>query len=120
MIDERSQQVRKIIDAALQAAGAKLTDAIEIEAINIRREFIMQGKRCSFAPLALFADEVEAGLLIARHVADPGFSRVIHPGASRVETLTPAMAEMRALIIELIDEEIQSGRFGWLLLENPS
>lgn len=120
MIDERNQQVRKIIDAALQAAGTKLTDTIEIQAINIRREFVMQGKRCSFAPRALFADEVEAGLLLARHVAAPEFSRVIHLGTPRVEILTPAMAAMRALTVELIDEEIRSGRFGWLSPENSS
>ncbi len=114
-LDERSQHVRRIIDRALDGEGLEFRDMVEIQAINIRRELVMQGRRCSISPLALFAAELEAGLLKAVAIDIPELTRILHLAGHRVEKMTPAEAAVRALILELVDADIAAGRFGWLM-----
>lgn len=120
VLDERSQQVRKIIDTALTNNELVMRDAVEISAVNIRREFVMQGKRCSLAPPALFSDEIESGSLLASSVDNDSFTRVLHLAGPRVETMSPAFAAIRTLIIHIIDEEIHAGRYGWRMPSSVS
>lgn len=116
VLDERSQQVQKILESGIRAQQLEYADSVEIAAINIRREFVVQNKRCSVAPPALFSTEIEAGELIALKIDLPDLKRTLHLASARVEAMTPAEAIIRSLIIELMDGHIKAGRYG---LEMP-
>ena len=113
VIDDRSQIFRKAIDGGLKKKGLKIKNVVEIQAINIRRELVMRGKNCSIAPAALFASEIEAGYLTTREIDHPATTRTLHLATPRVETMTPAQAAVRALIIEITDSLIASEKLGW-------
>ena len=117
-LDERSQHVRKVLDEGLAEAKLELRDILEIQAINIRREFVLQGKRCTLAPMALFSAEMESNQLIAKSVDLPGFRRTLHLAGPRVERMTPAELAVQEIIIKLMDEIIESGSYGWSLPHN--
>ena len=112
-LDERSQHVRQIIDSATQKQQIELQDVVEIQAINIRRELVMQGRRCSIAPVALFSTEIESGQVVATDIDIADLTRIIHLAGPRVEQMTRAEAAVRSLIIELVDNNIEHDRFGW-------
>ena len=116
-LDERSQHVRQMLDQGMSKAGAELLDFVEIQAINIRREFVLQGKRCTLAPLALFSSELESGQLVAKAVDLPGLSRTLHLAGPRVERMSPAELAVQKIIIPLVDNIIAAGQFGWV---NPA
>ena len=113
VLDERSQQVRQILDETMRQQNLVIADQIEIQAINLRRELVLQGKRCSIAPLALFDAEIERGEIFARKIAEPAFTRTVHLATPRVEDLSPALAALREMILKLTDHETSLNRFGW-------
>ena len=115
VIDNRSEHYRMAVDGGLKKKGLEIKDVVEIQAINIRRELVTQGKRCSIAPAALFASEREAGYVISRKIDFPELTRTLHLATPRVETMTPAQAAVRNLIIEVTDSMIASKKHGWRL-----
>ena len=115
VLDETSQHVRNILDREITGTGIQLDDFIEIAAINIRRELVAQGRRCVFAPRALFVSEIDAGSVVAKRTDIAGLDRLLHLASTRVEHLTPAEASIRTLIVQVIDDAINAGLYGWRL-----
>lgn len=114
-LDERSRHVRKLLDEGLKRAGLKLADALEVNAVSIRREIVLQGKRCTLAPAALFASELGSRQLLARKIDLPGLVRTLHLAGPRVERMAPGELAVQGLILELMNEEIEGGACGWAL-----
>ena len=112
-LDDRNQHLRRIIDKGILEHGLELHDYVEIQAINIRRELVTRGRRCVLAPYALFPQELEAGMIVARRTNIPDLDRVLHLASSRVERLSPAESAIRGLMVEAIDNAINSGLYGW-------
>ncbi len=112
-LDDRNQHLRRIVDKGILEHGLELHDYVEIQAINIRRELVTQGRRCVLAPYALFPQELEAGTIVAKRTNIPGLDRVLHLASSRVERLSPAEAAIRGLMVEAIDNAINSGLYDW-------
>ncbi len=113
ILDEQNQHVRNILDQELSQFGLKLSDYVEIAAINIRRELIMQGRRCVLAPRALFQLEIDAGSIVARRTGIAGLDRLLHLASTRVERLNPAQESIRRLMIRIVDRATQEGMYGW-------
>lgn len=113
VLDQRSRKVRALIDTVLREEGTSLVDIVDIHAINIRRELVLQGKRCSIAPPALFEEEIRAGALVFASIDEPRFTRTVHLASGRLEVLPPSEAAVRSLVVEIIDRMTAEGRLGW-------
>lgn len=113
ILDSKGQFTRRALEQVIGDSTKTWDTALEVQAINIRREFVMQGKRCTFAPIALFSDEIRDGQLEKRRVDLIAFTRILGLATPRVEDLSPALATIRSLAIEIVDKIIERGTYGW-------
>lgn len=112
-LDERSQNIRKVVDGAAAAANVELTNVLELSAINLRRELAIQGKRATIGTRALFWTDIVSGTLVTRDLAIDGLCIPLNLTGHRVETMRPAEKLVRALIPQLVDAAVARGDFGW-------
>ena len=113
VLDVRSIWLRERLEREFKSLRADWKDLIESSSIDIRREYLVQGRRFCLAPIAQFASEIEAGLVDYRYIDQPDFDRTIHLAGPAVELMTEAERNIRALIVEIVDAEIESGASGW-------
>jgi len=114
VIDGRSARSRDFLARVAEMKGLTLNDAAVTESINIRREMVARGHRCTLSPYALFADELRDGRLACRHVSEPWTQRTIYLNFRRNENGGTVESEVRALIFQLVDERIASGELRWM------
>jgi len=116
-LDERSRHMRQRVDAALEARGLVFKDVQEINAINLRRELVIRGRRLSSATRALFQDDISNASLEVRKVDLDCLKIELSLATRRVERMTPAESAIRKLLTTLVDQVIAEGDVGW---EMPS
>ena len=112
-LDGRSLLLRRKLDAALAREGLEFANVQDIEAINLRRELVLQGRRAAVATQALFHQEIEHGEVVTRPIALPELSWELNLTTHRVERMTKAEAAIRKLLISIVDDTIASGAVGW-------
>ena len=113
VLDVRSIWLRERLEREFKALRTDWADLIESSSLDIRREYLVQGRRFCIAPVAQFAKEIESGLAEFRDIDFPDFDRTIHLAGPAVEMMTETERNIRALIVEIVDAEIESGVFGW-------
>ena len=113
VLDVRSIWLRERLEREFRELRTDWADLIESSSMDIRREYLIQGRRFCLAPVAQFANEIEAGLADYRHIDLSDFDRTIFLAGPAVELMTEAERNMRALIVEIVDAEIASGVSGW-------
>jgi len=113
VLDVRSIWLRGALEREFKSMRTDWADLIESSSIDIRREYLVQGRRFCLAPVAQFAQEIDAGLADFRHIDYPQFDRTIHLAGPAVELMTEAERNVRGLIVEFVDAAIAAGRFGW-------
>lgn len=114
-LDGRSLHIRKKLDNALSELGLAFRDVQDIDAINLRRELVIQGRRATLATHALFQDEIAAGTVIARPIEMEGLTPELSLTTRRVEQMTPAEMAIRKLLISIIDKVIEREEIGWTM-----
>jgi len=114
-LDGRSLHIRKKVDNALSRAGLAFIDVQDIDAINLRRELVIQGRRAALATRALFQDELAAGTVIARPIAMDGLALELSLTTRRVERMTPAETAIRNLLVTIVDNVIARNEVGWIM-----
>lgn len=112
-LDGRSLLLRRKLDAALARDGLEFVNVQDIEAINLRRELVLQGRRASVATHALFHQEIEHGEVVTRPIALPELSWELNLTTRRVERMSKAEAAIRGLLISIVDDAISNGSVGW-------
>ena len=112
-LDGRSLLLRQKLDAALAREGLEFTNVQDIEAISLRRELVLQGRRAAVATQALFHQEIEHGQVVARPIALSELSWELNLTTHRVERMSKAEAAIRKLLISIVDETIASDAVGW-------
>ncbi|MCZ7889962.1 LysR family transcriptional regulator [Agrobacterium salinitolerans] len=115
ILDRKGQLTRRVLEKVAGIEWMALDSALEVQAINIRREFLMQGKRCAIAPIALFSDEIREDKLVVRQFRLDEFTRTLGLATPRVESLSPALSAIRKIIIEIVESFIQQDKYGWRL-----
>lgn len=113
VLDVRSIWARERLERGFKRTRSKWADLIECSSINIRREYLVRGRRFCVAPIAQFNAEIAAGLAEHRTIDLPEFNRTIHLAGPRVEMMTEAERNIRALIVEIVDDLIRSGDVAW-------
>ncbi|MBY6144815.1 LysR family transcriptional regulator [Mameliella alba] len=113
ILDERGQLTRTSLEGFLKNAGDRMPKTVEVQAVNIRREFVMRGTHCALAPRALFFDELNSGEVEARDVDLPAFTRTLGLATPRVETMSRSIAAVREAFVDLILQSAEEGRYGW-------
>lgn len=114
-LDERSLLLRRKLDTALEAEGLSFQNVQDIEAINLRRALVLQGRRAAVATRALFLQELQRGELVARNIDMPGLSWELHLATRRVERMSKAELAIRKLLVSIVDDVIARGEVGWRL-----
>ena len=112
-LDGRSLMLRRKLDAALAHEGLEFVNVQDIEAINLRRELVLQGRRAAVATHALFHQEIERGDVVARAIALDELSWELSLTTRRVERMSKAEAAVRELLISIVDDVIAAGTVGW-------
>ena len=112
-LDGRSHLLRRKLDDALAEQELTFQDVLEISAIHLRRELVLQGRRAAVATRALFQDELTSGRLIALPIDMDGLRMELNLSTRRVEKMSPAEAAIRQLLISIVDDVIARGDVDW-------
>jgi LysR family nitrogen assimilation transcriptional regulator len=113
VLDGRGAFNRSRYSAIAETWNVPLADAIEVDAIDMLRELVLKGNRCSVAPFALFADEVREGKLSVRGIDEPRLTRKLLLNCRRDEHMSTIERDMRDMIRSLVDERIAAGDLRW-------
>ncbi|ESR25751.1 LysR family transcriptional regulator [Lutibaculum baratangense] len=113
-LDTRVTELRRRLDQLTTERGTSLRHVVEIDSITIRRETVIRGHRATITPYALFADELESGIALARTLEEPALDRTLYLNVPRAASMSDGQAAIRRLILELVEEHVASGRLNWL------
>ena len=113
-LDSHVTELRRRLDALIARRGAQLKHDVEVDTITIRREIVVQGHRATITPYALFAAEIEQGLVVARAVEEPEIDRTLYLNAPAQDALSRGQAAILRLILDLIGQHVEGGRLRWL------
>ena len=113
VLDVRSIWAKELLEKHFRALKTKWSDLIECSSIDIRREYLVQGRRYCVAPVAQFEAEIAAGIAGSVDIDLPDFNRTIHLTGPRVEMLTEAESVVRRTIMEIVDNLVEAGNIGW-------
>ncbi|MCB1436069.1 MAG: LysR family transcriptional regulator [Rhodobiaceae bacterium] len=114
VLDGRGAFNRRRYSSLADAWNVALRDAIEVDSIDIMRELVLKGNRCSVAPFALFADEVREGKLSVRRIDEPRLTRKLLLNCRRDELMSAKERQLRDMICALVDERIAAGDLRWI------
>lgn len=117
ILDERGQYTRNALREIIRD-DAPIPRTIEVQAINIRREFVMKGTHCALVPRALFSEEIDRGSIEARSIALTGFTRTLGLATPRVESMPRSVGVVREAFVDLVEAYVAEGRFGWRLVDS--
>ena len=113
VLDVRAVWSREQLERGFKKTGSKWVDLIECSSIEIRREYLVRGRRFCVAPIAQFNDEIAAGLADHRGIDLSIFNRTVHLAGPRVENMTEAQRNIRTLIVEIADDLIKAANVAW-------
>lgn len=113
VLDGRSVWVRECLQREFRKLKLDWSDLIEIHSLEIRREYMVQKRRMSIAPIAQFKQELDEGLVESRRIDFDPFHRTVFLAGPRIEMMSEAEKRVRGLIIEIADEFIAAGDVGW-------
>lgn len=113
VLDGRGAFNRSRYSAIAETWNVPLADAVEVDSLDILRELVLKGNRCSVAPFALFADEVREGKLSVRRIDEPRLTRKLLLNCRRDEHMSGIERDMRDMICSLVDERIAAGDLRW-------
>ncbi len=112
VLDGPDHGLRRIVDALAAQEEVGLDIAMEVEAINLKREILTQQPVCSIVPLGLFINEIRRGELSALRIVEPTISRSVQLIASKFlaeEVLEEVLSFLRPIVASCIED----GMTGW-------
>ena len=113
VLDVRSLWAKEKLEKKFRGLNTKWSDLIECSSIDIRREYLVKGRRFCVAPIAQFEAEIANGKAGFVDIDLPSFDRTVHLISPRVELLTEAESAIRRTIIEIVDNLMASTKIGW-------
>jgi LysR family transcriptional regulator, nitrogen assimilation regulatory protein len=102
--------LRRTITLGVQAAGAVLNVAIEVDSLTNMKRLTMEGSLHTVLPRAACLEEIEAGTLVARRIVSPPLRRPIVIVTPRERPLTLAGETVRAMLHALVLEAVREHR----------
>ncbi|MGB3391293.1 MAG: LysR family transcriptional regulator [Pseudaminobacter sp.] len=94
-----TEQIRSLIRPTLCCAGVVLPEAMEIDALQVVKEFVLRGDAVTLLPVGYFRTELEQGDIIAAQFSSISLSRSIFLAKS-TECSAPQAAEEVSRIVE--------------------
>lgn len=118
VLDGRDSELSLLLSREMRRLGRKMRNVIEVKAIPLRRNYATKQRRFCVAPTALFHAEVVSGICTTRRLDVPGMSRCLQLAGPRVEFMTAAEANVRTMVIEIVEEMVAEGSYEWRLPED--
>lgn len=112
-LDSHVTELRRRLDALAAERGETLRHVVEVDSISIRREIVVRGHRATVTPFALFVAELEDGIVVARALDEPRLDRILYLNAPRPTAMSRGQAEIRRLILALVEKHVADGRLRW-------
>lgn len=114
-MDARNEERTHFLQDLAARKGVKLRNVRPpIHSMSIRREIVLSGNCSTIVPYAVFAQEISQGFFKALEIDEEGLHRNLNLNTRTVETMMPAEHVIRQLVVELVDNHISAGDFGWL------
>ena len=112
ILDTPNQITRKLIDRMAQREKVALQIKMELESINLKREFLIAMKCFSIVPLGLFHEAIDAGRFDWAPIAKPCISRTLCLLSSH-EVPEAQFAIVRQALAPAIQHWIERGTVNW-------
>ena len=112
VLDNRFQIIRQRLERVARQRNIKLNVVFDVEAINLKREFIIRHRRCTVVPYGLFFDDIRERRLYARQIINPTLTQSLYFIFRR--NLNPAVsAFMLSISKDIVAKKIADGRLRW-------
>ena len=97
----------------MRRLGKKLLSVIGVRAIPLRRNYATKQQRFCVATAALFHAGIVSGLCATRRIDIAGMRRCLQLAGLCVEAMTAGEANVRAMVIDIIEEKIAENGYEW-------
>jgi len=112
VLDNRFQIIRQRLERMARQRNVSLNVVFDVEAINLKREFIIRHQRCTVVPYGLFFDDIREKRLHARQIIDPTLTQSLYFIFRR--NLNEAVSSfLLAVIKDIVARKIADGKFRW-------
>ena len=108
ILPSRAHGLRKMLDAAAEAQGERLSPLIEIDSYKNIKALTIRGTGLSVLPLHAVADECMAGRLVSQPL-HPALWRSIWLVKRRAGAQTRSIGAVHDLIIEIVEDLVRQG-----------
>lgn len=115
-----SQRHRSILEETARAQGVRLSVLYEMQSIATLRDLVGRGLGATILPYSAVARDVDAGLLVAKRIVDPELTRDVCFIYSERRPLSRAAQVVRAIIVDLIRDQVGSASGNWRPIEGRS
>lgn len=112
ILDSTGQITRKLIDQLAKAHDVTLDIVMELESINLKRDFLLSHRAFSIVPYGLFLDSIAAGQFNWAQIRDPSITRTLCLMAGRQVTDDDFTAFLD-LLIPILRQKIETGGLLW-------
>jgi|GEM_PF-1867863 len=113
LLDKKYHANRKWLERIAERQELNLSDAIEIDAVDIKREILLQNESCTVAPYGLYLNLINDGRLTACRIVDPNIVRTLYFVCSHEKMKSPAVQWFYETTKKLVDEKIEEGKLQW-------
>lgn len=104
VLPRRPNSIRASIDAAFAARNLDVNVVVEIDSLHSAMQIVRRGLGVGVMTLDAMRDDLEAGTLRARHLADAPLRRTIYLAHRRAPALTPAAGFVHGLLRDIAAE----------------
>ena len=116
VMEKRRHITHRLLMDTAAGLGLTLNAAIEVDAVDVRRELLVNHASCTVIPYVLFSTEIETGQLCARRIVNPLFTRTLFLLQRKGSANTLAETAVASIIRDIIDKKIEEGRLRWKIL----
>lgn len=108
--------LRLLLEAAARRHGVRITIAWEMDALPVIKDLVMRGDAYTVLPSNSVYDEVAAGRLLLRRLADPPLTRTLVLATTTRQPLTLAARLLVSQVRGLVAELVASGRWSGVIV----